>query len=131
MANIQKGEKEASELSIGDRKIEGAHGVGSFGFFALPIKFWREMQRKSPEMFQSYMNGFKYIDENWQDFQDMIGEYVSSQIVPVAKTIKSKELVPLADLDREDIAKSARDARPRSGLRESKKRRRIRIKIGK
>ena len=129
MANIQKGEKEASELSIGDRKIEGAHGVGSFGFFALPIKFWREMQRKSPEMFQSYMNGFKYIDENWQDFQDMLSEYISSQIVPVAKTLKGKP--ELADLEREDIAKSARDARPRSGLRESKKRRRIRIKIGK
>ena len=129
MANIQKGEKEASELSIGDRKIEGAHGVGSFGFFALPIKFWREMQRKSPEMFQSYMNGFKYIDENWQDFQDMLGEYISSQIVPVAKTLKGKP--ELADLEREDIAKSARDARPRSGLRESKKRGRIRIKIGK
>ena len=129
MTGIQKGEKEASELSIGDRKIEGAHGVGSFGFFALPIKFWREMQKKSPEMFQSYMNGFKYIDENWQDFQDMIGEYVSSQIVPVAKTLKGKP--ELADLEREDIAKSARDARPKSGLRESKKRGRIRIKIGK
>ena len=75
------------------------------------------------------MNGFKYIDENWQDFQDMLGEYISSQIVPVAKTLKGKP--ELADLEREDIAKSARDARPRSGLRESKKRRRIRIKIGK
>ena len=80
-------------------------------------------------MFQSYMNGFKYIDENWQDFQDMLGEYISSQIVPVAKTLKGNP--ELADLEREDIAKSARDARPRSGLRESKKRRRIRIKIGK
>ncbi len=129
MTNIQKGEKESSELSIGDRKIEGAHGVGSFGFFALPIKFWRDMQKKSPEMFQSYMNGFKYIDENWQDFQDMIGEYISSQIVPVAKTLKGKP--ELADLEREDIAKSARAARPKSGLSESKKRRRIRIKIGK
>ena len=89
------------------------------------------MEKRNPEEFEGYINGFKYIDENWQDFQDMIGEYVSSQIVPVAKTIKSKELVPLADLDREDIAQSARAARPRSGLRESKKRRRIRIKIGK
>jgi hypothetical protein len=116
MTNIQKGEKESSELSIGDREITGAHGVGSFGFFALPIKFWRDMKKKSPEMFQSYMNGFKYIDENWQDFQDMIGEYVSSQIVPVAKTLKGKP--ELADLEREDIAQSARAARPKSGLRE-------------
>ena len=127
MTGIQKGEKESSELSIGDREITGAHGVGSFGFFALPIKFWRDMQKKSPEMFQSYMNGFKYIDENWQDFQDMLGEYISSQIVPLAKTLKGKP--ELADLEREDIAQSARAARPKSGLRESKKRRRIRIKI--
>ena len=82
-------------------------------------------------MFQSYMNGFKYIDENWQDFQDMLGEYISSQIVPVAKTLKGKP--ELADLEREDIAKSARDARPKSGLREGgcgmKPRKKIRIKI--
>ena len=56
---------------------------------------------------------------------------INSVFIEKLKTIKSKELVPLADLDREDIAQSARAARPRSGLRESKKRRRIRIKIGK
>ncbi len=131
MEEIKKGEKEDSELSIGDREITGAYGIGSFGFFAMPIRQFRELGKKNPEEFQGYMNGFKYIDENWQDFQDMIGEYVSSQIVPIAKSLKSRNLPALADLDREDIAKSARDARPRSGLRESKKRRRIRIKIGK
>jgi hypothetical protein len=131
MANISQGKRDSSELSIGDRKIEGAHGIASFGFFSIPIKVLREMEKRNAQEFEGYINGFKYIDENWQDFQDMIGEYVSSQIVPVAKTIESKELVPLLDLDREDIAKTARDARPRSGLRESKKRRRIRIKIGK
>jgi hypothetical protein len=131
MANIKQGQRDSSELSIGDREIKGAHGIASFGFFSIPIKVLREMEKRNPQEFEGYINGFKYIDENWQDFQDMIGEYVSSQIVPVAKTIKSKELVPLLDLDREDIAKTARDARPRSGLRESKKRRRIRIKIGK
>jgi len=131
MENIAQGKIDSNELSIGDREIKGAHGTAGFGFFAIPIKVLREMEKRNPEEFQGYINGFKYIDENWQDFQDMMGEYVSSQIVPVARTIKSKELVPLADLDREDIAQSARDARPRSGLRESKKRRRIRIKIGK
>jgi hypothetical protein len=131
MENMAQGKKDSSELSIGEREIVGAHGIASFGFFAMPIKFWREMQKKEPALFQSYMNGFKYIDDNWQDFQDMIGEYVSSQIVPVAQAIKDKELVPLADLDREDIARSARAARPRSGVQESKKRRKIRIKIGK
>ena len=61
------------------------------------------------------------MDENWQDFQDMIGEYVSSQLVPLTKTLKGKP--ELADLEIEDIAKSARDARPKSGLAESKRRR--------
>ena len=128
--SMTNSEKEASELSIGDREIIGAHGVGSFGFFGIPVKFLKDMERGNPEEFQMYINGFKWIDENWQEFQDMIGEYVSSQIVPVAKRLKDKP--ELADLDREDIARSARAARPRSGLAEmcgSKPKMKIRIKL--
>jgi len=114
--SMTNAEKEASELSIGDREITGPFGVGSFGFFGIPVKFLKEMQKNRPEEFQMYINGFKWIDENWQEFQDMIGEYISSQIVPVAKRLKGKW--ELADLEREDIAQSARAARPRSGLAE-------------
>ena len=130
MTGIEKGEKENSELSIGDREITGAHGVGSFGFFGIPVKFLRDMQRKNPEEFQMYINGFKWLDENWQDFQDMIGEYVSSQIVPIAKSLKG--IPELADLEREDFGQRARDSRPRSGLAEmcgSKPKMKIRIKL--
>jgi hypothetical protein len=72
------------------------------------------------------------MDENWQDVQDMIGQYVSDNLVKEAKKLKGKP--GLADLEREDIAKSARAARPKSGLAEvgcgaPKPKTRIRIKI--
>jgi len=132
LANISQGQKDAGELSIGDRKIEGAHGIGSFGFFNMDLKFLKALAEQDPQQFAGYINGFKWMDENWQDVQDMIGQYVSDNLVKEAKKLKGKP--GLADLEREDIAKSARAARPKSGLTEvgcgaPKPKTRIRIKI--
>ena len=130
--NITQGQKDAGELSIGDRKIEGAHGIGGFGFFNMDLKFLKQLAEQDPQQFAGYINGFKWMDENWQDVQDMIGQYVSDNLVKEAKKLKGKP--GLADLEREDIAKSARAARPKSGLAEvgcgaPKPKTRIRIKI--
>jgi len=126
--NISQGQKDAGELSIGDRKIEGAHGIGSMGFFNIPLKDLRATRKATPEMYYAYINGIKWLDDNWQEVQDFVGEWTSSQIVPFAKSVENDPA--FADLKDEELAKTARDQRPKSGLRESKKRRRIRIKIG-
>jgi hypothetical protein len=118
-------------LSIGDRKIEGAHGIGGFGFFNMDLKFLKALAEQDPQQFAGYINGFKWMDENWQDVQDMIGQYVSDNLVKTAKKLKGTP--GLADLEREDIAQSARAARPKSGLAEMgcgpRPKTRIRIKI--
>ena len=92
----------------------------------------KALAEKDPQQFAGYINGFKWMDENWQDVQDMIGQYVSDNLVKTAKKLKGKP--ELADLEREDIAQSARAARPKSGLAEMgcgapKPKTRIRIKI--
>ena len=127
--NISQGQKDAGELSIGDRKITGAHGIGMLGFGNIPLKDLRAVRKSNPEVYYAYINGFKWLDDNWQEVQDFVGEWVSSQIVPFAKSRATDPA--FADLTDKEFAQRARDQRPKSGLRESKKRRRIRIKIGK
>ena len=131
--NISQGQKDAGELSIGDRKIEGAHGIGSMGFFNIPLKDLRATRKSNPEVYYAYINGFKWLDDNWQEVQDFVGEWTSSQVVPFAKSVENDPA--FADLKDEELAKTARDQRPKSGLRERgcgmnpKKKRRIRVKI--
>jgi len=127
--NIGQGQKDAAEVPIGDRKIEGAHGIGMMGFGNIPLKDLRAIRKSNPEVYYAYINGFKWLDDNWQEVSDFIGEWVSSKIVPVAKSFETNP--GFADLTDAEFAQRARDQRPKSGLRESKKRRRIRIKIGK
>jgi hypothetical protein len=132
LSNISQGQRDSGELSIGDRKIEGAHGIGGFGFFNMDLKYLKALAESDPQQFASYINAFKWMDENWQEVQDMIGEYISDNLVKTAKKLKGKP--ELADLEREDIAQSARAARPKSGLAEMgcgapKPKTRIRIKI--
>ena len=129
LTGIGQGQKDAAELEIGDRKIEGAHGIGMMGFNKIPLKDLRAIRKSNPEVYYANLNGIKWLDDNWQEVSDFIGEWVSSKIVPVAKQFETNP--GFADLTDAEFAKSARDQRPKSGLRESKKRRRIRIKIGK
>ena len=126
---IGVGQRDAAEVAIGDRKIEGAHGIGMMGFDKVPLKDLRAIRKSNPEVYYAYINGFKWLDDNWQEVSDFIGEWVSSKIVPVAKQFETNP--GFADLKDAEFAQRARDQRPRSGLRESKRRRRIRIKIGK
>jgi len=114
--NISQGQKDSGELSIGDRKIEGAHGIGSMGFSGIPLKDLRATRKSNPEVYYAYVNGFKWLDDNWQEVQDFVGEWISSQIVPIAKQFETNPA--FADLKDEEFAKSARDQRPKSGLRE-------------
>jgi hypothetical protein len=130
--NIEQGQKDAGELSIGDREIKGAHGIGVMGFFNMDVKFLKKIAEQDPQQFASYINGFKWLDENWQEAQDIIGQYISDNLVQTAKKLKG--ISGLKDLEREDIAQSARAARPKSGLTEvgcgaPKPKTRIRIKI--
>jgi len=130
--NISQGQKDAGELSIGDRKIEGAHGIGMMGFGNIPLKDLRAVRKSNPEVYYAYINGFKWLDDNWQEVQDFVGEWVSSQIVPFAKSRANDPA--FADLTDAEFAQRARDQRPKSGLRERgcgmKPKRKIRIKIG-
>ena len=126
---IGVGQRDAAEVANGDRKIEGAHGIGMMGFNKVPLKDLRAIRKSNPEVYYAYINGFKWLDDNWQEVSDFIGEWISSKIVPVAKQFETN--AAFADLMDTEFAQRARDQRPRSGLRESKKRRRIRIKIGK
>ena len=129
MDGISDGQKDAGELVIGDREIVGPHGNGMIGFDKIPLKDLRSLRKQDPEAYYAYINGLKWLDENYQEIQEFIGEWVSSQIVPLAKSRATDPA--FADLTDADFGKSARDSRPKSGLAESKKRRRIRIKIGK
>jgi hypothetical protein len=97
------------------------------GFNKIPLKDLRAIRKSNPEVYYANLNGIKWLDDNWQEVSDFIGEWVSSKIVPVAKQFETNP--GFADLTDAEFAKSARDQRPKSGLRESKKRRRIRIKI--
>ncbi len=124
---IGQGQKDAAEVAIGDRKIEGAHGIGMMGFNKVPLKDLRAVRKSNPEVYYAYINGFKWLDDNWQEVSDFIGEWISSKIVPIAKQFETNP--GFADLTDAEFAQRARDRRPKSGLRESKKRRRIRIKI--
>ena len=132
---IGVGQRDAAEVAIGDRKIEGAHGIGMMGFNKVPLKDLRAVRKSNPEVYYAYINGFKWLDDNWQEVSDFIGEWISSKIVPVAKQFETN--AAFADLMDTEFAQRARDQRPRSGLRERgcgmkpKKKRRIRIKIGK
>jgi len=126
---IGVGQRDAAEVAIGDRKIEGAHGIGMMGFNKVPLKDLRAIRKSNPEVYYAYINGFKWLDDNWQEVSDFIGEWISSKIVPIAKQFETNP--GFADLTDAEFAQRARDQRPKSGLRESKKRRRIRIKIGK
>ena len=129
LGGIGQGQKDAAEVAIGDRKIEGAHGIGMMGFDKIPLKDLRAIRKSNPEAYYAYINGIKWLDDNWQEVSDFVGEWVSSKIVPLSKSRATDPA--FADLTDAEFAKSARDARPKSGLRESKKRRRIRIKIRK
>jgi hypothetical protein len=129
---IGQGQKDAAELEIGDRKIEGAHGIGMMGFNKIPLKDLRAIRKSSPEAYYANLNGIKWLDDNWQEVSDFIGEWVSSKIVPVAKQFETNP--GFADLTDAEFAQRARDQRPKSGLRERgcgmKPKRKIRIKIG-
>ena len=125
---IGVGQRDAAEVAIGDRKIEGAHGIGMMGFNKVPLKDLRAVRKSNPEVYYAYINGFKWLDDNWQEVSDFIGEWISSNIVPVAKQFETN--AAFADLMDTEFAQRARDQRPRSGLRESRNRRKIRIKIG-
>jgi hypothetical protein len=116
LKSIEQGQKDAGELSIGDREIKGAHGIGVMGFFNMDLKFLKKIAEQDPQQFASYMNGFKWLDENWQEAQDIVGQYISDNLVRVAKTLVGTP--GLRDLERDDLAKSSRAARPKSGLTE-------------
>ena len=68
------------------------------------------------EMKAAYINGFKWLDDNWHEVSDFIGEWISSNIVPVAKQFETT--AAFAELMDTEFAQRARDQRPRSGLRE-------------
>ena len=129
--NIEQGQKDAGELSIGDREIKGAHGIGVMGFFNMDVKFLKKIAEQDPQQFASYINGFKWLDENWQEAQDIVGQYISDNLVQTAKKLKG--ISGLKDLERDDLAKSARDSRPKSGLAEMgcgpRPKMKIRVKI--
>jgi len=130
---IKQSHKDAFDSQIGDRKIEGAYGVATMGFDAIPLKDLRAVRKSNPEVYYAYINGFKWLDDNWQEVSDFIGEWISSKIVPIAKQFETNP--GFADLTDAEFAQRARDQRPKSGLRERgcgmkpKKKRRIRIKI--
>jgi hypothetical protein len=128
---IGVGQRDAAEVAIGDRKIEGAHGIGMMGFNKVPLKDLRAVRKSSPEAYYAYINGFKWLDDNWQEVSDFVGEWISSNIVPVAKQFETN--AAFGDLMDTEFAKSARDKRPRSGLREGgcgpRPKRKIRIKL--
>jgi hypothetical protein len=116
LTGIGVGQKDAAELEIGDRKIEGAHGIGMMGFNKVPLKDLRAIRKSNPEVYYAYINGFKWLDDNWQEVSDFVGEWISSQIVPVAKSFETNP--GFADLTDAEFAQRVRDQRPKSGLRE-------------
>ena len=103
------------------------------GFDKIPLKDLRAIRKSNPEAYYAYINGIKWLDDNWQEVSDFVGEWVSSKIVPLSKSRATDPA--FADLTDAEFAQRARDARPKSGLRERgcgmnpKKKRRIRIKI--
>ena len=113
---IGVGQRDAAEVAIGDRKIEGAHGIGMMGFNKVPLKDLRAIRKSDPEAYYAYINGIKWLDDNWQEVQDFAGKWVSSQIVPFAKSRATDPA--FADLTDAEFAQRARDQRPKSGLRE-------------
>ncbi len=129
---IKQSHKDSFESEIGDRKIEGAYGIATMGFNKVPLKDLRAVRKSNPEVYYAYINGFKWLDDNWQEVSDFIGEWISSKIVPVAKQFETNP--GFADLTDAEFAQRARDQRPKSGLRERgcgmKPKRKIRIKIG-
>jgi hypothetical protein len=129
---IKQSHKDSFESEIGDRNIEGAYGVATMGFNAIPLKDLRAVRKSNPEVYYAYINGFKWLDDNWQEVSDFIGEWISSKIVPIAKQFETNP--GFADLTDAEFAQRARDQRPKSGLRERgcgmKPKRKIRIKIG-
>ena len=133
LTGIFQSQKDAAEVAIGDRKIKGAHGIGMMGFNKVPLKDLRAVRKSNPEVYYAYINGFKWLDDNWQEVSDFVGEWISSNIVPVAKGFETNP--GFADLKDAEFAQRARDQRPKSGLRERgcgmkpKKKRRIKIKI--
>ena len=130
---IKQSHLKAFDSQIGDRKIEGAYGVATMGFDAIPLKDLRAVRKSNPEVFYAYLNGFKWLDDNWQEVSDFIGKWISSKIVELAKSRANDPA--FADLTDKEFAQRARDARPKSGLREGgcgmkpKKKTKIRIKI--
>jgi len=130
---IKQSHKDSFESEIGDRNIEGAYGVATMGFDAIPLKDLRAIRKSNPEVYYAYLNGIKWLDDNWQEVSDFVGEWISSNIVSVAKGFETNP--GFADLKDAEFAQRARDQRPKSGLREKhcgmkpKKKRRIRIKI--
>jgi hypothetical protein len=130
---IKQSHKDAFDSEIGDRNIEGAYGVATMGFDAIPLKDLRATRKSNPEVYYAYLNGFKWLDDNWQEVSDFIGKWISSKIVELAKSRANDPA--FADLTDKEFAQRARDARPKSGLREGgcgmqpKKKTKIRIKI--
>jgi hypothetical protein len=86
------------------------------GFDKIPLNDLRSLRKQNPEAYYAYINGLKWLDENYQEVQEFIGEWVSSQIVPLAKSRATDPA--FADLTDADFGKSARDSRPTSGLAE-------------
>ena len=132
MQVLKQSHKDSFESEIGDRNIEGAYGVATMGFNAIPLKDLRAIRKSNPEVYYANLNGIKWLDDNWQEVSDFIGEWISSKIVPIAKQFETNP--GFADLTDAEFAQRARDQRPRSGLRERgcgmKPKRKIRIKIG-
>jgi hypothetical protein len=125
-------QKDDSEMAIGDREIVGAHGVGSFGFQGIPLKSLRSSREQEPEGYRAYIAGLKWLDENYQELQEIIGQYISDNLVDAARRVKNDP--EFADLRDEEIARRSREVRPRSGVAEGgcpapKRKRKIRIKI--
>ena len=97
----------------------------------MDVKFLKKIAEQDPQQFASYINGFKWLDENWQEAQNIVGQYISDNLVQTAKKLKG--ISGLKDLERDDLAKSSREARPKSGLTEMgcgpRPKRKIRINI--
>ena len=110
---IKQSHKDAFDSEIGDRNIEGAYGVATMGFDAIPLKDLRATRKSNPEVYYAYLNGFKWLDDNWQEVSDFIGKWISSKIVELAKSRANDPA--FADLTDAEFAQRAK--RPKTQVR--------------
>ena len=88
----------------------------------------KELMSEIDDELKGTFNTQETLEPNFWPLGKKLRPSIRKRLIEIAQDFYDSLEID-ADLTDAEFAKSARDARPKSGLRESKKRRRIRIKI--